>query len=82
MAARKRISEVSITSGGQYTGNMSAYCPYASDNEMRDEWFEFLLTELLRPQTGGAFKLPLDEAGREHILIDRGLITNIVITLA
>jgi hypothetical protein len=82
MAARKRISQVNITSSGQYSGNFSTRCPFESGSSKESNWFLFLLTEILKSGTGGNIRLPIDEAGREIILINRGEISSITITLS
>ena len=82
MAARKRISEVNITSSGQFSGNFSQHNPHNTDLSLKSEWFEHLLAEVLLGKTGSRFKLPIDTTGNEYIEIDRGLISSITITLS
>lgn len=82
MAARKKITQVSITTTGLYSGNLAGYCPYTSGTTGMNKWFNFLLTELFGAPKGGDVKLPVNVAGTDYILIDRGLITSVTITLS
>lgn len=82
MAARKRISQVALTTTGiENSSTMSIYCPHTSGTTAENNWFEFLLTEILK-KGGGKFKLPLSVSGAEYLLVDSGLVTSITVTLS
>ena len=82
MAARKKITEVNITTTGQYSGGLAQYCPYTSGTTSMNNWFEHFLSGLLRAQGGGDIKLLVNAAGTDFILIDKGLITSVTVTLS
>ena len=83
MAVRLRISEVSLTNTGVSGSEaMSVHCPHTSGTTAENNWFEYLLSESLKPQTGETFKLPLNTAGTNYLLVDRGLTTSITVTLS
>ncbi len=82
MAARKKITQVNITTTGQYTGNLAQFCPFTSGTTDMNHWFDSLLSQLFGTPRGGDIKLPTNTSGSEYILIDRGLITSITVTLS
>jgi len=53
MAARKKITQVAITTTGQYNGNLSAYCPYTSGSTNMNNWFDYFLSQLFGTPRGG-----------------------------
>ncbi len=82
MAARKKITQVNITTTGQYSGNLSNYCPFTGGTTDMNNWFETFLTKLLGAQGGGDIKLTRNVSGTDYILIDKGLITSVTVTLS
>lgn len=82
MAARKKITEVAITTTEQYNGNLSNHCPYVSGTTDMNNWFEHFLNEFFRAQGGGDIKMFVNVAFTDYILIDKGLITSVTITLS
>lgn len=81
MAAGKKITQVNITTTGQYSGNLDFYCPYASGTTGMNNWFEHLLSELFS-RRGGDIKMPINTAGTDFIFIDKDLITSVTVTLS
>ena len=84
MAARKQITEITIT-GGVYAGTMSLHCPHASGTVLRRQWLDHLLDSLLQKMDGSPVKVftAVTDSGNYHspIQINRGDITAIEITL-
>jgi len=76
-----RISEVAVT-GGVCEGNLSLKCPHTADSQNEHNWLLFFLTELLRNHSSGSFKLPLNVAGTDYLVVDRASVTSITITLS
>lgn len=82
MAARKRISQVALTTTGiDNSSTMSNYCPHTSGSSKENAWFEYLIVNILS-RSGGKFKLPLSVSGGDYLMVDKGLVTSITITLS
>lgn len=83
MAARKKITEVDITTTGQYDGTLSRFCPYTSGTTSMNNWFDYFLSQLFGTPRGGVIQMYTTKAQTtSYILIDRGLITSVTITLS
>jgi len=77
-----RISEVAVT-GGVCEGDYLTYkCPHTADSQKEHNWLLYFLTELLKNHSSGSFKLPLNVAGTDYLVVDRASITSITITLS
>ena len=82
MSARVTISQVNITTTGQYSGTLSTFCPFAAGTTDRNQWFEHFLAELFKSQSGTNIKMTRNVSGTDYILIDPGLISALTVTLS
>ncbi|KKM92279.1 hypothetical protein LCGC14_1220100 [marine sediment metagenome] len=82
MSARKKITQVSITTTGSYSGNLAQYCPFTSGTTDMNNWFDRFISQLFGTPRGGDIKMYTNTAYTEYILIDRGLITAVTVTLS